>query len=188
MSRAAAIGQHLGRVGDGGEVDQPDAVREVGHRAAADLDGEAGLAGATGTGEGDPAAVLQQTEKLADLAVAADDGGFGRGQVCGELHTQRGRARFAVGRSRGLRRAQRQAVPGEGEANVGQPGLGRAIEELDPLGAFEPIGDVVGESGRFEQEGQDRAVVAPGEHDLLADVARGEGGGRAHQGHRRACL
>ena len=48
------------------------------------------------------------------------------------------------------------------------------IVDLDPLGRFEPVGQVVRNLRGIEEQRQDRPLVLPGEGDLLAHVARGK--------------
>jgi hypothetical protein len=69
-------------VGDGGEVHKPDAVGVIVEGARGDLKGKAGLAAATGAGEGDQARASQQTGDLGYFEVAPDEAGNLERQVC----------------------------------------------------------------------------------------------------------
>ena len=68
-------GGNQGRVGNGGQADEVDALLEVVEAVGGDVDGEAGLAGATGAGQGDEGYVrAQQQVAYGDqFLVAADE-------------------------------------------------------------------------------------------------------------------
>jgi hypothetical protein len=96
------------------------------------------------------------------------------------------------GRSLSLSRCDPNAVadPDASQAveDSRQPALGRVLQQLDPLGRLQPVGQLSGKRGRVEQQRQVRTVEAPGQRDLLAHVARGQRRGRGHQHQRNAAF
>ena len=70
------------RVGDGGELDQPDPVWRVRQQRGADLTGEPGLSRAARTDERDQSALADQLAKLREFGVASQEAGQLRAQVC----------------------------------------------------------------------------------------------------------
>src|SRR5437773_998750 len=62
---------HRGRVLDGGEVDETDAVGKAGPHFGGELQGEAGLPAAAGTGQGHQAGPAENPLQVLDLAAPA---------------------------------------------------------------------------------------------------------------------
>ncbi|MGW7545657.1 hypothetical protein ACWGKQ_31810 [Streptomyces sp. NPDC054770] len=76
-------GAHLGRFGDRGEVGHPGSVAVGLAPVAGGLDGERGLAGPTGTGNGDQAACGEECVDPGEVVVASGEAGQRCGQVAG---------------------------------------------------------------------------------------------------------
>ncbi len=72
-----------GRVGDGLEGDEPRAVRDGAGAISSQLDGEAGLADATRSGQGDQAVRVEEATKLVELPRPADEAGQSLREVAG---------------------------------------------------------------------------------------------------------
>ena len=62
-------------VADGAEFRHAEAVGEVGHHPFGDANGETGLAGAAGSGQGDRPVLAHEVADVGDLAAAADEAG-----------------------------------------------------------------------------------------------------------------
>lgn len=73
-----------GRIGEGGELDEPHAVGEARQERGADLLGEAALANAAGAEQGEQAGGLEPALDFRGLPGAADEGGQPAGEVVGE--------------------------------------------------------------------------------------------------------
>ena len=104
------------------QLDQPDAAGQLGLEPVAGLQRQAGLAGPTGTDQGDQTRGAERGADLLDLALAADEAGQGRAQVAvpvgdraaspGPAEAPRGGSAPAQARDR--RRARRRAGDGSG--------------------------------------------------------------------------
>ena len=71
----------LAAVAFGGEVDEPDAAWEPVGARSGDLDGEAGLAAAAHTADGDESVMIDQCTQFVDLVLTSDELGRHHRQV-----------------------------------------------------------------------------------------------------------
>ena len=138
-------------IGDRGQIDVPHTVVEFGSHVARDVDGQTGLAGAAGGGQGDQPVVGERLPHVVDLCAAADEAGELHGEMfSGDgFRCPKGREVVADVRVAQLRHAfwtgdTAQLVPAE----IGQPRIGR-----------QRIGDQILRRSRkhaFARRGRDR--------------------------------
>jgi hypothetical protein len=132
-------GDEVGRVGDGGQLDQPHPVGHRGRLGAGGLDGQPGLARPAGAGEGDQAVRGQKFGDLGEFGVAPDEAGELGAQV----------AAAGAGRGRGAGFGRGIGLRGLGLRGLGLRGLGLRGLGLRGLG-----GRVVGAQDGQVQGGQ----------------------------------
>jgi hypothetical protein len=118
---------HPQRPGDGGqhelgipqrrEIDKDDAIRERALQPGSDLQGEAGLARATGAGQGDQphVALRQQGDQLSQVLLSAEERGEGQRQRDGGSEGRAVRLRNGTGTGGGQEgfpvfRGQREGI------------------------------------------------------------------------------
>jgi len=159
-----------GGVGHRGQVDEEGAVAVLRPDPVGDLEGQAGLAGAAGPGEGEQPGPSQEPDRLGDLVLAADERGELLGQVAGAGVERPGR------REVGLEPRDHQVMEVQGEVDVleavlpqvtqGRP-IGQGAGHQPPGGAGDdhlPAPGRPGDPGRPVHVDAD--VVVPAQHPL----------------------
>jgi hypothetical protein len=151
-----------GRVGEGGEVDEDDAVREPRRRPRRGLDGEARLAGAADPGQGDEAdlGLGQQPMECGQLLCAADErrrgdrqrgeGGHGRDRGAAAGGLEEALPRRAAQRQTGGQQARR--LPPRGAVDAALQIAEAAHAQTGALGQF-----LLGQARVIAQAAQQRA-------------------------------
>ena len=143
------------RVGDRGQVGEEGAVAVAGQQLGRDLEGQAGLAGAAGAGEGEQPGPSQQPPGLGGLPLPADERGELGGQVA------------------------RPGVQGPGREEVGRESLDHQVVQAHrEVEVLEPVLAEVAYGGPLGDGVLDQAAGGAGD-DHLAAVGRPGDPGRA---------